>query len=249
MGLPTASILHMLSEAKKRPFSGKALVLGRAIIGVTQSELVDLAQLKEFRLIDGEYGFSHNPGAAKKHLISDTYFFETIGFDAMESLDVFDYENPTHVHNLGDPNLPDNLIAQFESVIDVGTLEHVFNIPVALNNIFRMLKVNGRAIFHVASTNYIDHGYYMFSPILFWDYFIFNKWEVNSLYLVACDPDKSHREYQSIELKNRRELKDILVEQKLLDCPYEIYCVVTKTEQSTGHKEPRQLDSISGPGL
>jgi hypothetical protein len=63
-------------------------------------------------------------------------------------------------------------------VFDGGTSEHVFNIPKVLENYHKMLKVGGRIIHASPTSNYVDHGFYMFSPTLFYDYYLANRWEI-----------------------------------------------------------------------
>ena len=60
-------------------------------------------------------------------------------------------------------------------IIDGGTMEHIFHIPNVLNNIYRMLRVGGRIIHISPSSNYVDHGFYSFSPTLFYDFYQTNK--------------------------------------------------------------------------
>ena len=56
--------------------------------------------------------------------------------------------------------------------------------PKVLENYNKMLKPNGRIIHVLPSNNYIDHGFYMFSPTLFWDYYSANNWEIkDSLFI------------------------------------------------------------------
>ncbi len=41
-----------------------------------------------------------------------------------------------------------------------------------------MLKEGGRIIHLAPSSNYVDHGFYMFSPTLFSDYYSSNNWKI-----------------------------------------------------------------------
>jgi SAM-dependent methyltransferase len=105
-------------------------------------------------------------------------FFKSIGYDDEESLDVSDYESPTHVFDLNDPNLPENLVQRFDVIYNNGTLEHIFNVPNCLSNITKMLKNGGHVIHTLPSNNHFNHGFYQFSPCLLFDYYEFNKFKI-----------------------------------------------------------------------
>ncbi len=56
-------------------------------------------------------------------------------------------------------------------VLDGGSLEHVFNFPVAIRNCMKMLKVGGHYIGITPANNFMGHGFYQFSPELFFSIF------------------------------------------------------------------------------
>ena len=58
-------------------------------------------------------------------------------------------------------------IEQFDLVFDGGTLEHVFNFPTALKNCMEMVKPQGRFVSVTLPNNWCGHGFYQFSPELF----------------------------------------------------------------------------------
>jgi hypothetical protein len=64
-----------------------------------------------------------------------------------------------------------------------------------------MLKVGGRLIHALPSSNHVDHGFYMFSPTLFWDYYSANNWEIiDSLFFrYNRRPDKEFWDIYSYE--------------------------------------------------
>jgi hypothetical protein len=73
-------------------------------------------------------------------------------------------------------------------IFDGGTLEHIFNTPVAVANIMNMLQVGGAYLLVTAANSYLGHGFYQFSPE--WAYRTFSPeqgFEVISCYLVNCD--------------------------------------------------------------
>ena len=96
-------------------------------------------------------------------------FFEMIGYPKMRSLDASDYEQCDVVHDLNDP-LPAKLRSKYDVIIDGGSLEHVFNAPQALDNVFHMLKPGGIFMSLNGMTGWAGHGFYQFSPELVWRY-------------------------------------------------------------------------------
>src|ERR1700692_647106 len=89
---------------------------------------------------------------------------EPISFDAAAD------EGASRIHDM---NLPigDDLKRRFSVVIDGGTLEHVFNFPVAIQNCMQMLDVGGHFFSHTMANNFMGHGFYQFSPELFYRVF------------------------------------------------------------------------------
>ncbi len=86
------------------------------------------------------------------------------------SLEYSDYENSTIIHDMSLPLNADHH-EQYDIVIDGGTLEHVFNFPVAIANCMNALKVGGRFFMFTPANNHMGHGFYQFSPELFFRIF------------------------------------------------------------------------------
>ena len=65
-----------------------------------------------------------------------------------------------------DMNLPikDDLKDCFNTIIDIGSTEHVFDTRQCLENLFSMLKLNGHIMMHLPCSGYFDHGFYTFNP-------------------------------------------------------------------------------------
>jgi hypothetical protein len=89
-----------------------------------------------------------------------------LGAQEVTSIDASPYEGATVVHDLNTP-VPEDLEQRFSVVFDGGTLEHVFNVPVAMESYMRMVEVGGHLIIHTMANNYLGHGFYQFSPEFF----------------------------------------------------------------------------------
>jgi hypothetical protein len=81
-------------------------------------------------------------------------------------------------------DVPADLYNRYDLIYDGGTSEHVFNFPKVLENYNRMLKVGGRIIHALPSSNFVDHGFYMFSPTVFVDYYASNKWDIINTFFI-----------------------------------------------------------------
>lgn len=111
-------------------------------------------------------------GTRFDYLQDDGYsetLFDRLGFGRVESMDMSDFEGATLLQDLNAP-VPDALEQQFDFIFDGGTIEHVFNVPVALANVFRMLKPGGMFVSANGMNGWVGHGMYQFNPELVWTF-------------------------------------------------------------------------------
>ncbi len=95
-------------------------------------------------------------------------FFRALGAAEITSLDYSDYQGASIQHDLNAPVDP-KLHDRFDVVFDGGTIEHVFNFPVAIGNAMEMVRVGGSLISVTPANNQMGHGFYQFSPELFYN--------------------------------------------------------------------------------
>ncbi len=93
-----------------------------------------------------------------------------MGAGEIRSVDVSDFESCTDIHDLNRP-LPVELAGRFSAVLDLGTLEHVWNYPVAVHNAMRLARPGGHLLVASPTNNQSGHGLYQFSPELFFRLF------------------------------------------------------------------------------
>jgi SAM-dependent methyltransferase len=96
---------------------------------------------------------------------SDEFFSTFLGVKKLSIMDFSAYENADIIHDLNYP-VPDLLKENFDVVIDGGSLEHIFNFPVAIANLMKMVKVGGSIFLVIPANNLCGHGFYQFSPEL-----------------------------------------------------------------------------------
>lgn len=80
-------------------------------------------------------------------------------------IDASAYEGAETIHDMNFP-VPQDWHGRYDAVIDGGSLEHIFNVPVAFANLADMLKVGGSIFVNTPANNMMGHGFYQFSPEL-----------------------------------------------------------------------------------
>jgi SAM-dependent methyltransferase len=93
--------------------------------------------------------------------------FRVFGAKEITGIDASGYEGAQIVHDLNRP-IPEALNSRFDLVLDAGTLEHIFNFPVAARSCLEMIRPGGRFICCSPGNNFCGHGFYQFSPELFY---------------------------------------------------------------------------------
>lgn len=190
MGFENNTIRLLIKSAEKFNIDfTDSLTIGRQALHIDESLLKEL--LKENNIPIGPEFFK-NDGYCE-------VFLKSIGAKIVDSMDASSYENASIIHDMNTP-VPDVLKNKYSCVIDGGTLEHVFNFPQALKNCMEMVKPNGYFITITPSNNFFGHGFYQFSPELF--YRVFNQHNgfkminmyfftegINSTYYEVADPE------------------------------------------------------------
>ncbi len=91
------------------------------------------------------------------------WVLRAIGADQVASLDISDYESATHIGDLGAPM---TLPRTYDTVIDAGSLEHVFDVATAFRNLISFTATGGRIVHVLPVNNLSGHGFWQFSSDL-----------------------------------------------------------------------------------
>ena len=94
----------------------------------------------------------------------DDMLIKYFGATKVDSIDYSDYEGANIIHDMNEPL---ESTEEYDTVIDSGTLEHVFNINEAFKNITKLCKVGGQILHALPANNNCGHGFWQFSPELF----------------------------------------------------------------------------------
>jgi len=159
MGLDANSVRFLIAARKQGVQFNRTIMLGR------QHFFVPPALVCDFMARQGLA--SAGLEAAIKTSVFAEPFFQALGASQVDSMDNAEFEGANHIHDLNQP-IPDAWKEQFNVVFDGGTMEHVFNFPTALRSAMEMLKKDGRLFIHTPVNNTSGHGFYQFSPELFY---------------------------------------------------------------------------------
>jgi len=148
---------------------------------------------KDLRKIFEAFGVPDSEVQARRLLTEAKGFTEPLlqwlGAEHIVSIDASAYEGASIVHDMNLP-VPDSLRGCFSVVIDAGTLEHVFNYPVALKNCMEMVEDGGSLLLVTPANNFMGHGFYQFSPELFFRTCSApNGFELLKVIVCEVDPD------------------------------------------------------------
>lgn len=86
-----------------------------------------------------------------------------LGATSVDSLDCSDYEQATLIVDLGKSYKFDR---RFETIIDCGSLEHIFDAATAFRNVVDLCEVGGRIMHYLPVNNLSGHGFWQFSSDL-----------------------------------------------------------------------------------
>jgi SAM-dependent methyltransferase len=150
MGLDYHAMNFLRYAGRERAF-GETITIARQEIHVNEVVLGRILPLRA--------GYRHQ--AFCEDLLTE-YFAAS----RVDSLDLSDFEDATHTHDMNQP-LPESLWGKYDTVIDSGCIEHVYNAPQALKNCSLLCREGGTIVHVLPANNFCGHGFWQFSPELF----------------------------------------------------------------------------------
>lgn len=162
MGIVKADCTFLFYAKKLNVNFEKTCTLGRLVLYAEKNDIVNcLAK------------YQNGEKKIDEVVFKDEYsepLFEILGAKDLQTMDYSSYENASIIHDLNTP-FPKTLHDSFSCVLDSGTLEHVFNFPVAIKSCMEAIKVGGHYIGITPVNNQMGHGFYQFSPELYYRIF------------------------------------------------------------------------------
>lgn len=164
---------------------------------------------------------------------ADRFMEDFLGVEELTVVDASAYQGAETIHDMNHP-VPEAWSNRFDVIIDGGTLEHIFNVPVALSSLARMLSVGGTLFISTPANNLMGHGFYQFSPELMFRVFSeengfalenISLWEAsfpsvelsrNRHHYTVADPQRVH---QRVGLVSKRPVIMMVEAVKVADIP------------------------------
>lgn len=181
--------LKIIAEIlKNKNISGKCVTYGVQGIEASWDQLLGIFHSADYNyrhLNEEELEYDHITKYGRT--FHQNVFFKMLGFSEVESIDYFPNEKPTHVLNLNEP-IPLQLHGQYDMVFDGGTSEHCFDIKEVLFNAAKLVKPGGLVMHINPIAGGLCHGYYNFSPNLFFEFYGQNSFTDMEARILVVEP-------------------------------------------------------------
>ena len=184
----TFHTFKFLEKLKKNNLNfGETLTIGR---------LNNLLEKEDFKLLNIQID---------QNVYADNLLKQHFNLLSLNALDYSSFEDADIIHDL---NIPlENSNKQFNTIIDFGTSEHVFNVIECLKNISNLCKINGHIVHCLPANNNCGHGFWQFSPELFFNiYDNRNGFDETEIFLINLFDKKNWYKINKQKIGERLEL-------------------------------------------
>lgn len=184
----TFHTFKFLEKLKKNNLNfGETLTIGR---------LNNLLEKEDFKLLNIQID---------QNVYADKLLKQHFNLLSLNALDYSSFEDADIIHDL---NIPlENSNKQFNTIIDFGTSEHVFNVTECLKNISNLCKINGHIVHCLPANNNCGHGFWQFSPELFFNiYDNTNGFDETEIFLINLFDKKNWYKINKQKIGERLEL-------------------------------------------
>jgi hypothetical protein len=119
------------------------------------------------------------------HVVETVSLFTALGL----KFDCIDVQRARGVERIVDLNhpLPEDLVGRYSLVLDLGTIEHCFNIGQAIANAAQAVAPGGY-VMHTNPMSMFNHGFYNLNPTFYHDFYSQNGFEVLFMNALANVP-------------------------------------------------------------
>jgi hypothetical protein len=201
MGLASSVLRLIIDMHGQRRWEGPVLTFGSQDVHASYPELTrafEAAKVPAAPVPRNERTLSHSDyfrrvGWLNRNYVHARVFFRMLGIEQYDDLDFADFEKPSLICDLNEP-VPEGWRGRYGMLVDGGTSEHIFNIRAVLFNIVSLLRVGGEVLHISPLSGWINHGFFHFSPCLFYDFYGCNGFEVGPSYIVDLPRDASGKE-------------------------------------------------------
>jgi len=235
MGIDVSAMAFLMMN--KKYVKGDVLQLGRQGMHLGWNQVDANNGRKVFEAMDTENKFqdifSTNPHADG--------FFTYLGADKVDSMDYSDFEQASIVHDLNNP-VPKELENKFDFIYDGGTIEHIYDVKTVMENIKKMLKLNGIFAGLAVGNNSLGHGFYQFSPELYRTVFSEEAgYQIHSLQLIENTDIPNFIDLPTPPKGERQEMRT-------KDVPIYVCFIIEKIKEVSDTKNFQQSDYLKNWG-
>lgn len=103
------------------------------------------------------------------------------------SMTAIDFDGTERALRL-DLNDPIDLQRSFDAVLNLGTVEHVFNVAQAFKTIHNHTAPGGLMMHGLPFAGWVDHGFYNFNPTFYWDLAAANRYTIVAAVYTELNP-------------------------------------------------------------
>jgi hypothetical protein len=183
MGFDLQTLRFVLDAKRSGVDFSRTAMLGRQTLAVPADDMS--AEIER-------YGLAHTASTVRDIYTAFPYsegLLRALGAEHVDAIDVSAYEGASIVLDMNRP-APESLHGRFTALVDGGTLEHIFDVPQAFRNVAALLRVGGHFVSVNGTNNFMGHGFYQFSPELFFRVLSpQNGFEVETLVLAETHRD------------------------------------------------------------
>ncbi len=216
--------LGLLGHAQDRGVAfARTIGIGR------QALFVDAPDLERHRALRGLPALVEPASAPGRARYFEPLMTQWFGAATVDSVDASAYEQASLLHDMNLPWSADQAgLGSYDAVLDFGCLEHVFDFPVAWRNCTALCRVGGHILHSLPANNLAGHGFYQFSPELFFNlYRAKNGFELVGLWFAqkadprhwwtVANPSTVRRR---VTLRNSHEVYMLVIARKVADLPH-----------------------------
>jgi SAM-dependent methyltransferase len=180
---PTVRLLAHFREPYA--YAGRLLTIGRQEVNLTPSQSRALFGVELPRTPEG--------------WVDDVALFRTLGFDEVHALDHPDALEATIPHDLNTALDPVHH-GGYDAVLDVGTLEHVFDTAAYMATMVQLLAPGGTVLHLSPTQGGPNHGFYCFQPTFFFSYYRTNGFTDLEAHLVELPSTRADADDERIRV-------------------------------------------------
>jgi hypothetical protein len=173
LGIEFNAVQFLRYATKKAPL-GNVATLGRLSLDIPEGRLRALLPL---------------PANYKHEQCADNFLRNQFAARSVESFDNSPFEGANHIVDMNQP-LPTRF-PQYDTVLDFGTLEHIYIAPQAFKNVSELCAEGGQILHILPANNFSGHGFWQFSPELFFSlYSSENGYRDTQIFLADLSQEK-----------------------------------------------------------